>query len=449
MPKTVTILGRPNVGKSTLFNRLAGKRLALVHDTPGVTRDWKITPVKLGPLKFNLVDTAGLDEDTDKSLTTRMKKATQSVLAEQADIALFVIDAREGVTPIDEEIASWIRPYKKPVIVIANKCEGKIGEAGYFEAFKLGFEDPVAFSAEHGEGLGELVTKLAELIPVDDEEEAEEKGPEAPLRLAIVGRPNAGKSTLINRLLGKERLLTGPEAGITRDSIGLDWEWRGRKVKLFDTAGLRKKARMQEALEKLSVSDTIRAVDFAECVVLMLEPELPISHQDIRIATRVLDEGRSLIIAFNKVDTITDMQAFRKKANQYIEEQFPHARGVTTLFLSALAGEGVERLMPAVVKADEVWNRRISTALLNRWLEGVLAQHPLPLVKGRALKIRYVSQIKTRPPTFVLSANRPKDVPDSYVRYLENELRKTFKLPGIPLRFHLRGGKNPYHSKKG
>ncbi len=447
MPKTVAILGRPNVGKSTLFNRLAGKRLALVHDTPGVTRDWKVTPIKIGPLQFDLVDTAGLDEDGDRSLTTRMKKATQAVLAEKADLALFVIDARAGVTPADEEIAGWIRPFKKPVIIIANKCEGKGGEGGFYEAFKLGFGDPIAFSAEHGEGQGELLTRLAELIPSEEKEIEEEKS-QGPLRLAIVGRPNAGKSTLINRLLGSERLLTGPEAGITRDSIALDWEWRGTAVKLFDTAGLRKRARVQEKLEKLSVADTLNAVDFAETVVLLLDPELPVSHQDIRIAGKILDEGRSLILAFNKADTIKDLPAFKKKAAQYIDDQFPHAKGVATLYLSALSGQGVNALMPAVMKANAIWNTRIPTAKLNRWLEGVLAQHPLPLAGGRPLKIRYMTQIKTRPPTFVLAANRPKDIPASYVRYLENELRRIFKLPGIPLRLQLKGGTNPYREKK-
>jgi len=448
MPVTVAILGRPNVGKSTLFNRLAGKRLALVHDTPGVTRDWKVAPAALGSLKFDLIDTAGLDEDGDASLTTRMKKSTEAVLREKADIALFVIDARVGVTPQDEEIASWIRPYKVPVIVVANKCEGKAGEPGYYEAYKLGLGDPVAFSAEHGEGLGELIQRLAELLPEKEAQKPALKPEEGTLKLAIVGRPNAGKSTLINRLLGSERVLTGPEAGITRDSIALDWSWGGKPVCLYDTAGLRKKAKVRKTLERMSVGDTLHAIDFAHVVILMCEPEIPVSQQDIRIASQVLDEGRALILAFNKMDQVKDKAAFRKMVKETVERQFPHAKGIHVAFLSALEGEGVKALMPAVFKAYEVWNSRIPTSLLNRWLEGVLARHPLPLAAGRALKIRYVSQIKTRPPTFALYANRPDDIPASYLRYLENELRKSFKLPGIPLRLQVRGSKNPYHSKK-
>lgn len=448
MPKTVAILGRPNVGKSTLFNRLAGKRLALVHDTPGVTRDWKVTPVTIGNLSFDLVDTAGLDEDGEKSLTTRMKRSTQSLLEEKADIGLFVIDARVGLTPIDEEIASWVRPFKKPIIVVANKAEGRAGESGYYEAFKLGFGDPIAFSAEHGEGYGELVTRLAELIPPEEDEDMAEPGVGGPLKLAIVGRPNAGKSTLINNLLGDNRLLTGPEAGITRDAIAVDWMWKDTPVKLFDTAGVRKRARVQESLEKMSVGDTLNAINFAESVVLMLEPELPVSHQDIRIASKVLDEGRALLIAFNKVDTIENLPAFKKSAIAYIEEQLPHAKGITVLFISALAGDGLNNLMPEVLKTHRNWNTRVPTAKLNRWLEGVLAAHPPPLVKRRAIKIKYAAQIKSRPPTFALYVNRPTEIPDTYLRYMEKELRRVFKLPGIPIRLYVRGGKNPYYEKK-
>ncbi len=451
MTCTVAILGRPNVGKSTLFNRLAGKRLALVHDTPGVTRDWKVTPVTLGNVKFDLIDTAGLDEDGDQSLTTRMKRSTEAVLKDKADIAIFVIDARVGVTPQDEEIASWIRPFQVPVILVANKCEGRGGEAGYYEAFKLGLGEPVAFSAEHGEGLGELIQCLAALIPeseAKENEEFEDGKASGPIKLAIVGRPNAGKSTLINRLMGENRVLTGPEAGITRDSIALDWSWGGRDVQLFDTAGLRKKSRVREKLEKMSVGDTLNAIDFAHVVVLICEPEVPISHQDIKIATQVLAEGRGLILAFNKVDTIKDITAFKKSVLEAVEDQFPHAKGLHVAYLSALNGIGVKNLMPAVFKVYDTWNQRIPTSLLNRWLEGVLERHPLPLVRRRVLKIRYMSQIKTRPPTFAFYANRPDDIPTSYLRYLENELRKTFKLPGIPLRLQVKGGENPYHNKQ-
>ncbi len=448
MPATVAILGRPNVGKSTLFNRLAGRRLALVHDTPGVTRDWKVVRASFGNLKFDLVDTAGLIEDGKTSLTTRMKRSTEAVLREKADIALFVIDARAGVTPHDEEIASWIRPYQVPVIVIANKCEGKAGEGGYYEAFKLGLGDPVAFSAEHGDGLGELIQRLALLLPEEPEETEAREPEDGPLKLAIVGRPNAGKSTLINRLLGEQRVLTGPEPGITRDSIALDWSWGGKPVCLYDTAGLRRQARVKHKLERLSVGDTLRAIDFAHVVVLICDPEIPISHQDIKIASEVLDEGRALILAFNKMDQIKDKAAFKKKAVETVKRQLPHAKGVHVAYLSALRGDGVKALMPEVFRVYEIWNTRLPTSLLNRWLAGVLERHPLPLVARRVLKIRYISQIKTRPPTFALYANRPDDIPASYLRYLENELRQTFKLPGIPLRLQVKGGKNPYLKKK-
>jgi len=448
MPGTVAILGRPNVGKSTLFNRLAGRRLALVHDTPGVTRDWKVAPASFGNLKFDLIDTAGLDEDGDTSLTTRMKKSTEAVLATKADVAVFVIDARLGVTPQDEEIASWIRPFKVPVIVVANKCEGKAGEGGYFEAYKLGLGDPVAFSAEHGEGVGELLQRLAAVLPDEEEDQKPAEDEEGPMKLAIVGRPNAGKSTLINRLLGEERVLTGPEPGITRDSIELNWSWGGKPVQLYDTAGLRKKARIKKKLEYLSVMDSLRAIDFAHVVVLMCEPEVPISHQDIKIGTQVLGEGRALIIAFNKIDKVEDVPAFKRKVKETIERQFPHAKGIHVAYLSALEGGGVKALMPEVFKVYDLWNSRIPTSLLNRWLAGVLERHPLPLVSKRIMKIRYMSQIKTRPPTFALYANRPNDMPTSYLRYLENELRTTFKLPGIPLRLVCKGGDNPYKNKK-
>lgn len=448
MPKTVAILGRPNVGKSTLFNRLAGKKLALVHDTPGVTRDWKIAPVKLGSLSFDLIDTAGLEEGGDKSLTRRMKESTEQVLRKKADLALLVIDARDGITPVDKQIASWIRPAKIPVIVVANKCEGAGGDAGYYEAFSLGFDEPVAISAEHGEGVGELITRLAEELKGKGKAPEELSTDSGPLHLAIVGRPNAGKSTLINRLVGEERMLTGPEAGITRDSIALDWEWAGRKVQLFDTAGLRRRAKVRKRLEQLSVDDTLKAIDFAEVVVLILEPEEGLSHQDLKIATQVLEEGRGLVLAVNKIDQLTDIKTYCASFKETVREKIPHAKGVLVIFISALKGIGIDSLMPAVFKVHKTWNRRIPTAQLNEWLRDILSAHPLPMVAGRHVKIRYISQIKTRPPTFALFANRPKAVPESYLRYLENNLRKSFNIAGVPIRFLVRGSKNPYAVKK-
>lgn len=446
MPFTIAILGRPNVGKSTLFNRLAGKRQAIVHGEPGVTRDWKRAPARLADLSFDVIDTAGLEEGTQADLVRRMRERTEKVLAEEADAALLLIDAREGVTPIDEKVAGWVRKSGKPVVLAANKCEGRGAEQGFFEAYKLGFGEPVAVSAEHGEGMAELYRRLAPLVEAGAQA-MEPEQPETPLKLAIVGRPNAGKSTLINRLVGKERLVTGPEPGITRDSVAVEWAWQGQPVRLFDTAGLRRKARITRDLEKMAAADARRAIDFTEVAVLLVDAEEGFSHQEGKIANRIVEEGRALVLAVNKIDAIDDSRTFRSRARAELEARLPHARGVEVVFLSALTGKGVEGLMPAVLRAHRVWNKRIPTARLNRWLERAVAENPPPTVKGRRLKARYLAQVSTRPPKFALFVNRPKDFPESYLRYLENGLRGEFALPGVPIRLNLRTSENPYRGK--
>lgn len=457
MSFTVAIIGRPNVGKSTLFNRLVGKRLALVDDTPGVTRDRREGEGHLGPLSFRVIDTAGLEEGKGDELSARMRRQTDTALAE-ADIILFMVDARAGVTPLDRHFADWVRRKDAPTILIANKCEGRAANPGLFESFGLGFGDPVAFSAEHGEGLGALFDAIEAIVqekgledtpedPGDETEgEQDEDEGETPrvLQLAIVGRPNAGKSTLINRLLGEERQITGPEAGLTRDSISIPWTWRDQAVRLFDTAGLRRKARVQNKLEKLSVADALRAVQFAHVVVIMVDAGLGFEKQDLTIADLVVREGRALVIAVNKMDEVADRKAALDEIRDALERSLPQVRGVPVLPISALTGEGIDKLMPAVMKVYGVWNRRIPTSALNRWLEEVVAHHPPPTDKGRRVRIRYMSQIKARPPTFVFFVNRPKSMPTSYLRYLANELRADFKLEGVPLRLLTRGGKNPY-----
>ncbi len=454
MSFTVAIIGRPNVGKSTLFNRLVGKRLALVDDTPGVTRDRREGEGRLGPLSFRVIDTAGLEEGKGEALSARMRRQTDAAL-DEADIVLFMIDARVGVTPLDRHFAEWVRKKPAPVVLLANKCEGKRADPGLFEAFALGLGEPIALSAEHGDGLGELydaIEKIARekgLLEEPDEdqaeeaEEAEDAEPKV-LQLAIVGRPNAGKSTLVNRLLGEERQITGPEAGLTRDSIALAWTWQDRPVRLFDTAGLRRKARVHEKLEKLSVADALRAVQFAHVVVVMVDATLGFEKQDLSIADLVVREGRALVIAVNKMDEVADRKAALKAVYDTLERSLPQVRGVPVLPISALTGAGLDKLMPAVTRVYEIWNRRVSTSALNRWLEEVIAHHPPPADKGRRVRIRYMSQIKTRPPTFVFFVNRPEALPTSYVRYLANELRADFKLDGVPLRLLTRRGKNPY-----
>ncbi|MEJ1158506.1 ribosome biogenesis GTPase Der [Prosthecomicrobium sp. N25] len=460
MRPTVAIVGRPNVGKSTLFNRLVGKRLALVDDTPGVTRDRREGDARLGDLDFTVVDTAGLEEAEAESLTGRMRLQTEAAIRD-ADVVLFLVDSRVGVTPIDGHFAELVRRSDTPVILVANKAEGRAGEAGAYEAFGLGFGDPVPLSAEHGEGMADLYEALRPYIdavaPPRDETEPEPDGedetPEAraakPLRIAVVGRPNAGKSTLVNALIGEDRMLTGPEAGITRDSVSVDWEWRGRRIKLFDTAGMRRKARVQDKLEKLSVADTLRAIRFAEVVVLCLDATTPFEKQDLQIADLVVREGRAIVIALDKWDLVEDRVKAWKDLRETCERLLPQIRGVPLVRLSGLTGEGLDELMKAVIKVEEVWTRRVSTAQVNRWLEHVLQRHPPPAVSGRRIKIRYATQAKTRPPTFAIFCSRPDALPDSYTRYLANDLRETFDLAGIPLRLNIRGGgENPYDKKK-
>lgn len=459
MSFTVAIIGRPNVGKSTLFNRLVGKRLALVDDTPGVTRDRREGEGHLGPLEFRVIDTAGLEEGKGAELSARMRRQTDAAL-EDADIILFMIDARAGVTPLDRHFADWVRRMSMPTILLANKCEGHVGKANLHESYALGLGDPVAFSAEHAEGIGDLYDAVESLVrelglepePEDDDfndrepdvVREEEDLPPKVVQIAIVGRPNAGKSTLVNRLLGEDRQITGPEAGLTRDSIALEWMWKDRPVRLFDTAGLRRKARVQDKLEKLSVADALRAVQYAHLVVVMVDATLGFEKQDLTIADLVIREGRALVIAVNKMDEVDDRQAALAEIDDALMRSLPQVRGVPVVPISALTGAGVDRLMPAVMKMFDIWNRRISTSALNRWLEEVVAHHPPPTDKGRRVKIRFASQVKARPPTFVFFVNRPQSMPQSYLRYLANELRADFKLDGVPLRLLTRRGQNPY-----
>ncbi len=470
MSFTVAIIGRPNVGKSTLFNRLVGKRLAIVDDTPGVTRDRREGAGRLAELRFRIIDTAGLEEAFDDSMEARMREQTNRAVAE-ADVALLLIDARAGLTPLDEHFAQWLRTQTTPTILLANKCEGRQGEPGFYEAYQLGLGDPIAISAEHGEGLGDLYDVLAPMIRRYEEDAAAEaaealgvdidpdelldpevggEDEEAPphLQLAIVGRPNVGKSTLVNRLLGEERMLTGPEAGITRDSIAISWTFKGRSIRLIDTAGLRRKARISEKLETLSVVDTLRAVRYAHCVVLLIDATQPLEKQDLTIARTVIEEGRALIIAINKWDLAKDRAAVLRNVKDRLEISLPQVRGIPLVTLSAKTGAGIDRLLPAALKMFDVWNRRVPTAGLNRWLEEMCERHPPPLVRGRRLRLRYMTQIKSRPPTFLVFANIPEELPDSYLRYLINGLRETFDLPGVPVRIRTKRGKNPYAGKE-
>ncbi|WP_096701006.1 ribosome biogenesis GTPase Der [Magnetospirillum sp. 15-1] len=462
MPFTVAIIGRPNVGKSTLFNRLVGKRLAIVHDLPGVTRDRREGRASLLGMEFQVVDTAGFEDDGGDSVEARMRRQTDMAVSE-ADVALLLIDARAGVTPLDRHFADHLRRLPTPVILVANKCEGKAGAPGLYESYGLGMGEPVAVSAEHGEGMYELFEALrdhaikAGALTEDGENPEEEPAgddgepdPSRPLTMAIVGRPNVGKSTLGNQLLGQDRLLTGPEAGLTRDAIAVEWEHRGRRMKLVDTAGLRKKAQIYDAIEKLSVGNTIETIRMSEVVVLVMDAAAILDKQDLTIARLVVEEGRALVLAINKWDVIDDPQAALKRLRDRLETSLPQAKGVATVTLSALTGKGVERLMDAVVDTWTHWNRRIPTAQLNRWLEDMIERHPPPaLPGGRRYKIRYMTQAKARPPTFVLFATKPDELPESYTRYLVNGLREAFDLPGVPVRLYVRGGKNPYADKDG
>jgi GTP-binding protein len=455
MALTIAIIGRPNVGKSTLFNRLVGQKLALVDDLPGVTRDRREGEGKLGDLAFTIIDTAGLDEGAKGSLTARMQEQTEAAIA-QADALMFVIDARAGLTPTDRAFADFARRANKPVVLVANKAEGKHGELGAMESYALGLGDPVQVSAEHGEGMGELYEALRALMPepVEDEEEAddedisEEEAATRPIRVAIVGRPNAGKSTLINQLLGEERLLTSPEAGTTRDSIAVEITRQGRKFRLFDTAGLRRRSRIEEKLEKLSVADALRAVRFAEVVVLMMDAQNKFEEQDLRIADLIEREGRAIVLAVNKWDLVERKPNLISGLRTDADHWLPQIKGAPVVAVSGLTGEGIDRLMAAIQQAYAIWNRRVPTAALNRWFEQAISANPPPSVSGRRLKLNYITQTKARPPSFVLFCSRADAVPQSYLRYLTNSLREAFELPGTPIRITLREKANPFAHKR-
>lgn len=447
MKPTVAIVGRPNVGKSTLFNRLTGKRHALVDDTPGVTRDRREGEGRLGHLEFRVIDTAGFEEATGDTLPARMRAQTERAIAD-ADVCLFLIDARAGLTALDQNFAELLRRSGQPVVLIANKCEGRAADPGLMEAYALGLGEPVALSAEHGEGFGDLAAALGAALPPPEEmgeaevAEGAEAGEE--VRIAIVGRPNVGKSTLINTLLGEDRLLTGPEAGITRDSISVSWDWRGRHVKLFDTAGMRRRARVVGKLEKLSVSDTVRAIRFADVVIILMEAEAAFEKQDLQIADLVIREGRACVIGLNKWDVVEDRQAKLADLLETAERLLPQIRGVPVVPVSGAQGTGLDKLLAAAFSAYDIWNRRVPTSALNDWLADALERHPPPAVSGRRIRIRYITQVKARPPTFAAFSSRPAQLPESYVRYLVNGIRGAFDMPGTPIRLFLRKQKNPY-----
>ncbi|TCP34896.1 ribosome biogenesis GTPase Der [Sphingomonas sp. BK235] len=446
---TVAIVGRPNVGKSTLFNRLVGKKLALVDDRPGVTRDRREGDAHLLGLDFRVIDTAGYEDEDPDTLPGRMRRQTQAAV-DAADVALFMIDARAGIVPLDEEIARWLRGAATPIVLVGNKAEGRAAEAGLIEALSLGFGDPVQLSAEHGEGVADLFEALLpHLEPLEDAaEEEESESPDAPLKLAIVGRPNAGKSTLVNRILGEDRMITGPEAGITRDSIAIDWVWHGpdgaRDVRLIDTAGMRKRAKVQDKLEKLSVADALHAVDFAEVVVLLLDATLGLESQDLRIADRVLEEGRALVIALNKWDVAEDPSKLFNGVRAALDEGLAQVRGVPLLAVSAATGKGIDQLIGAAFATREAWSRRVGTGELNRWFERAIEANPPPAPGGKRIKLRYLTQAKTRPPGFVLFGTRVDELPMSYQRYLINGIRRELGFGAVPVRLMLRAPKNPY-----
>ena len=453
MTFTVAIVGRPNVGKSTLFNRLAGRRLALVDDQPGLTRDRREADAELGACTVRLIDTAGLERG-DEGLTPRMRSQTEAAIA-QADLVLFLVDARTGIVPADEMFADLVRGADRKVILAANKCEGRAAEPGLYEAYSLGLGEPLPISAEHGLGIGDLADAIEQACKQavavaeapDGEglaaEEGEAEGPHK-LRIAVVGRPNVGKSTLVNALLGEERMITGPEAGITRDAVAVDLAFEGRPLLLFDTAGLRRKMRVEGRAEELSVGDALKAIRFAEVVVLLLDAERPFEKQDLQIAALVEQEGRALVIAVNKWDLVRDRARRLRELQETCQRLLPQLRGVALVPVSACKGQGLDALMRAVLEADALWNRRLPTHALNDWLRTAVEAHAPPAVSGRRIKLRYITQANARPPTFVLFCSRPKALPDSYLRYLVNGLRETFDMPGVPIRLHLRQGDNPY-----
>lgn len=436
----VVIAGRPNVGKSTLFNRLVGRRQAIVSDEPGVTRDRKEGEALLRGRLVRLIDTAGLEEAAPETLFGRMRSSSEQGVA-QADLVVFCIDARAGITPTDAHFANWLRKQNRPVLLVANKAEGRAGTEAALEAYSLGLGTPLALSAEHGEGLADLMSEIVERLPPEEEEESEE---ERPLRMAIIGRPNAGKSTLLNSLLGEERMITGPEAGLTRDAVSVFIEDGQGRIEVVDTAGMRKRARVDQGLERMSVSASIEALKMAEVVVLVLDATRGVDEQDLQIARLIEREGRACVLALNKWDAVENRKKTREVIMDRIESSLAQMRGITLVPFSALTGEGLSRLLPAVRQAHEVWNARVGTSDLNRWFEEALERHQPPLVDGRRLKLRYITQVKSRPPTFVIFGTRVEQLPEAYKRYLVNGIREVFNLPGAPIRLQLRGSRNPF-----
>jgi GTP-binding protein len=439
----VAIVGRPNVGKSTLFNRLVGRKLALVDDRPGVTRDRREGDASLLGLDFRVIDTAGYEDEDPQTLPGRMRAQTSAAVRE-ADVALFMIDARAGVTPQDEEIGRWLRSEKTPVILAANKAEGRAAESGIMEAYSLGLGEPIAISAEHGEGVADLFEQLRPHVERDAVVEDEDEDGDPTLKLAIVGRPNAGKSTLINRMLEQERLITGPEAGITRDSIAIDWEWQGKPVRLIDTAGMRKKSKVDDKLEKLSVADARRAVDFAEVVVLLLDGTRGLEAQDLRIADHVLQEGRALVVAINKWDVAEGPSSLFNGIKAALDEGLSQARGVPLMTVSGKTGKGIDQLLAVAFETREIWSKRVTTGQLNRWFEEAVEKNPPPAPGGKRIKLRYITQVNTRPPGFVLFGTRVDQLPDAYLRYLVNGIRRELGFGAVPVRLQARASRNPF-----